>query len=60
MMSRPDPIIEEIHAVREEIARKAGYDLEKMLEEARARQAASGLPVVQLPPRKAKTLKKAS
>ena len=34
-MSRKDPIVEEIHAVRETIAREAEYDLEKMLEEAR-------------------------
>jgi hypothetical protein len=32
IMSPKDPIIEKIHAVREEIARQAGYDLEKILE----------------------------
>ena len=30
-MPRKDPIIEEIHAVREKMAREAAYDLEKML-----------------------------
>ncbi|MFY9826731.1 MAG: hypothetical protein WAM82_35580 [Thermoanaerobaculia bacterium] len=59
-MSHKDPIIEEIHAVREEIARQAGYDLEKILEEARVRQAASGRPAVTLQPRKAEPIKKAS
>lgn len=59
-MSRKDPIIEEIHAVREEIARAADYDLEKMLEAARARQVASGVQAVRLPPRKTEQIKKAS
>jgi hypothetical protein len=49
-----DPIIEEIHAVREEIARAAGYDIERILEAARARQAASGRKAVQFSPRKPK------
>jgi hypothetical protein len=52
IMPRKDPIIEEIHAVREELAREAGYDLERMLEAARARQEAGGLQVVRLSPRK--------
>jgi hypothetical protein len=59
-MSRKDPIIEEIHAVREEIARESDYNLEKILEAARARQAASGLQGVRLPPRTAEAAKKAS
>jgi hypothetical protein len=59
-MPHKDPIIEEIHAVREELAREAGYDLEKILEAARARQKASGRQAVRLPPRKAEATKKAS
>jgi hypothetical protein len=59
-MTHKDPIIEEIHAAREEIAREADYDLEKMLERARERQAASGLQAVRLPPREAEAAKKAS
>jgi hypothetical protein len=59
-MPRKDPIIEEIHGVREDLARQADYDLEKMLEAARARQKAGGLPMVRLPPRKAEPAKKAS
>jgi len=59
-MSHKDPIIEEIHAAREEIARQAGYDLEKILDSARARQAASGRQAVRLPPREAEPAKKAS
>jgi len=59
-MPRKDPIIEEIHAIREALAREANYDLERMLEAARSRQAASGLQSVKLPPRKAAPAKKAS
>ena len=60
-MSRKDPIIEEIHAVREEIARAADYDLEKILEAARQRQAAAGVQAVRLPSRrKTERVKKAS
>jgi hypothetical protein len=56
-MSNKDPILEEIHAVREEIAREADYDIEKILEAARARQAASGRQSVQLPPKKVAAVK---
>ena len=59
-MSRKDPIIEEIHAVRDSLARAADYDLERMLDEARERQAASGMKAVRLSPRKPEPVKKAS
>lgn len=49
-MPRKDPIVEEVHAAREAIARESGYDLDWIIEGARARQAASGRPVVRLPP----------
>jgi hypothetical protein len=57
-VSRKDPILEEIHAVREDLAREADYDLERMLEAARARQAAGGLQAVRLASRKAEPAKK--
>lgn len=56
-MPRKDPIIEEIHAVRDAMAREASYDLEKMLEAARQRQAASGLQAVRLPSKSPETVK---
>jgi hypothetical protein len=59
-MPRKDPIIEEIHAVRDALARAADYDLERMLESARERQAASGMKTVRLSPRKPELVKKAS
>jgi hypothetical protein len=59
-MSHKDPIVEEIHAVRAALAREAEYDVEKLLDAARARQAAGGLKAVRLPPREAELAKKAS
>lgn len=59
-MPSRDPIIEEIHAIREAIAEASGYDLEKIAEAARKRQAESGRKAVALPPRPAITVKKAS
>jgi hypothetical protein len=53
MKTRKDSIIEKIHAVRNAIAREANYDLEAMLEAARARQKTSGRQAVRLPPREA-------
>ena len=34
-MPPKDPIIEEIHAIRDDLTRAADYDLERMLEAAR-------------------------
>ena len=50
-MSGRDPIIEEIYIVREKLAREADYDMEKLFEAARARQAEGELPAVRLPPK---------
>ena len=36
---RKDPIVEEIHRIREEHARKFNYDLHAMFEDIRAREA---------------------
>jgi len=57
-MSMRDPIIEEIHAVREALARESGFDAEKIAEAARKRQAESGRKAVTLPPRPVATVKK--
>jgi hypothetical protein len=56
----PDPIIEEIHAVREALSRVSGDDIRKIAEAAKARQRESGRKTVRLPPRKAKAARKAS
>jgi hypothetical protein len=44
-----DPIVDEIHAIREAIAKASNDDLRKIAEAARSRQAASGRKVVSLP-----------
>ena len=46
-----DPIVEEIHAVREEIARRNNYDLHAIAEALGRATLERGLPVVSLPPR---------
>ena len=55
-----DPIIDEIHAIREALSKASGDDLRKIAEAARARQAQSGRQTVRLPPRKVKETRKAS
>ena len=57
-MATTDPIIEEIHAVREALAKESGYDAEKIAEAARKRQAQSGRTAVTLPPRPTAAIKK--
>jgi len=56
----PDPIIEEIHAIRETLSRASGDDIRKIAEAAKARQTESGRKGVRLPPRKARATRKAS
>lgn len=50
-MQPKDPILEEIHAVREALAEESGYDVERIAEAARRRQAESGRKAVTLLPR---------
>ena len=54
-----DPIVDEIHAVREALSRAAGHDIRKIADAAKARQAESGKKSVRLPPRKAKAVRQA-
>ena len=56
----PDPIIEEIHAIREALSNASGNDIRKIAEAAKARQAQGGRKAVRLLPRKAKAARKAS
>lgn len=56
----PDPIIEEIHAVRETLSKASGDDIRKIAEAAKARHAESGRKTVRLSPRKVKAARKAS
>jgi hypothetical protein len=56
----PDPIVEEIHAIREALSRASGDDIRRIAEAAKTRQAESGRKTVRLPPRQAKVARKAS
>ena len=47
-----DPIVEEVHRLRDEHAKGFGYDLHAICEDIRKRQLASGRKVVSRPPRK--------
>jgi hypothetical protein len=55
-----DPIVEEIHKIREALAEASGNDLRKIAQAANARQRASGRQAVRLPPRPTQPAKKAS
>ena len=59
-MPLSDPIIDEIHAIREAMAKASNDDLNKIAEAARYRQAAGGRKVVSLRPKRVATAKKAS
>jgi hypothetical protein len=55
-----DPIVEELHAIREALAKVSDDDLVKIAEAARARQQKSGREIVRLPPRRVDRAQKAS
>jgi hypothetical protein len=50
-METDDPIIDEIHAIREAISAACGYDMQKIAEAIRARQNSGNREVVTLPPK---------
>lgn len=47
-----DPIVAEIREIRERLAAQFGYDLDAMMKDAQARDAAGDREVVRLPPRR--------
>jgi hypothetical protein len=55
-----DPIVEELHAIREALAEASDNDLAKIVEAARTRQQTSGHEVVRLPPKRVSKAQKAS
>ena len=55
-----DPIVDEIRAARDAIARESDYDLEKLAQALRKREAASGRRLVKLPSRRPIVVRKAS
>ena len=54
-----DPIVEEIHAIREALSNASDGDMRKIAEAARARQCRTGRKAVRLPPRRPKPERKA-
>ena len=59
-MRYSDPIVDEVRAVRDAIAKECNYDVEKIAEAIKAREAQSGRRIVRLPPRKVTVVQKAS
>jgi hypothetical protein len=59
-MEPSNPIIDEVRAAREALARESGDDIEKIVEAARQRQNESGRTVVTLPPKPPQATKRAS
>lgn len=51
-MQASDPIIDELHAIRDAIAAAADYDIRKIAEKARSRENDDGVEVVTLPPKR--------
>jgi len=51
-MEPKDPIIDELHAIREVIAAAGGNDVNKIAESMRARQSSGNREVVTLPPKR--------
>jgi len=58
-MQDPNPIVDEVRAVRDSIANEYGYDIAKIAEAVREREAKSGRTYVHLPPRTPSLVKKA-
>ena len=58
-MKEPNPIVDEVRAVRDSIAKEYDYDIAKIAEAVREREAKSGRTYVRLPPRKPVLIKKA-
>jgi hypothetical protein len=59
-MEPSNPIIGEVRAAREALAKESGDDIERIVEAARQRQAESGRTVVTLPPKTPQVTKRAS
>ncbi len=61
-MSTPNPIIEELHRIREEISRESGDDMKKIAQAVNQKQANANpeLHVIRLPPNRVAREKKAS
>lgn len=59
-MRTQDPIVDELHVIREALSDASDNDLRKIVEAARARQLSSGHEIVDLPPRRVDKTQKAT
>ena len=59
-MRYSDPIVDEVRAARDAIAKECDYDIEKLSQALKAREGLSGRKVVRCPPRKVTVAKKAA
>lgn len=59
-MKFSDPIVNEVRAVRDAIAREYDYDIDKLARDVKTREVQSGRRLVRLPPRPATPIQKAS
>jgi biopolymer transport protein ExbD len=60
-MQKSDPIVVEVRAARDALAKESDYDIEKLAQSIKAREVQSGREVVRLAPRKVTvTVRKAS
>ena len=60
VMRFSDPIVEEVRAVREAFAKEFDYDIDRMAQAIKEREAKSGRPLVRLSPKRIPPTKKAS
>ena len=49
---KDDPIVTEVRAARDELARQCGYDLKEIFRQLRQQQSSSGRKYVRYPPRR--------
>ena len=49
---KDDPIVAEVRAIRDELARQCGYDLKEIFRQLRQQQSSSGRKYVHYPPRR--------
>ncbi|WP_437625583.1 hypothetical protein [Sorangium sp. So ce1151] len=59
-MRYSDSIIDEVRATRDAIAKEHDYNIDKLAEALKAREAKSGRQIVRLPPREVTLVRKAS
>lgn len=59
-MKQSDPIIDEVRAIRDAIAKACNYDVEQLAKQLKSHELQSGRKVVRRPPRPASVVRKAS